>query len=98
MAEVGADLGFPRGGERERRRRLLPAARLRHAQLEVLLQLREGYGGLERCVEQRGAVLLLRRDALELVLAAALLPTHALVAIGAAERQPLAASFLEARL
>ena len=53
---------------------------------------------LLRRVEVLRAVLLLRRDALELVLAAALLPTHALVAIGAAERQPLAASFLEAWL
>ena len=61
-------------------------------------QLRERDGRLLRVVVEAGAVLLLRRDALELVLLAALLAAHAAVAVEAAERQPLAAGHLDARL
>ena len=54
--------------------------------------------GLEVGVEVGGAVQLAGRDALELVLLAALLAAHAGVAVEAAERQPLAAGDLDARL
>ena len=99
VAEVDADLKLPRGGERGRLLLLLlPAARLQHAHLHVLAQLRKSNAGLERCGEERGAVLLLGRDALELVLLTALLATHAEVAVEAAERQPLAGHLLETGL
>jgi hypothetical protein len=55
-------------------------------------------GRLQRRVEEAGAVPLARRRALELVLLAALLAAHAEVAVKAAQRQPLAAGHLEARL
>ena len=64
----------------------------------VLLELCECDGGLQRRVKEAGAVLLPRSNALELVLAAALLATHTQVAVDTAERQPLAGNLLEARL
>ena len=80
------------------RRWLFFRRRLQHAQLEVLPELRKGDGCLSRGVEELRAVHLLRGHALVLVLAAALLAAHADVSIDAAQRQPLAAGLLKARL
>ena len=74
------------------------AAVLQHAQLEVLLKLHEGHGCLLRNVEELRVLNLLWRGALEHVFFAALLAAHADVSIDAAQRQPLAAGLLKARL
>ena len=66
MAEVGADLELARRGADRRRLQHHCAALLELAlQLEVLLLMRGRAGHLQRRVEERGELLLLRRHAVD---------------------------------
>ena len=97
MAEVGADLDLFRRGAAAGRLRPLCAALHHDPEIEVMPQTRERHSGLLRRDLRAGAMGLARRDALELVLLAALLAAHAEVAVHAAQRQAEAIDLLEPR-